>query len=75
MIQPGKCYLVAEMGINHNGELDIAEELIDGTVEAEPVYTVNGSIYVSTTRPCAPTARSTPPEPRPTSWGSFRPWT
>lgn len=28
MIQMGKCYIVAEVGINHNGQLDIARQLI-----------------------------------------------
>jgi N-acetylneuraminate synthase len=28
------CYVIAEIGINHNGSLDIAKKLIDGAVEA-----------------------------------------
>jgi N-acetylneuraminate synthase len=28
MIQPGECYIVAEVGINHNGQMDIAKQLI-----------------------------------------------
>lgn len=34
MIRQGRCYLVAEIGINHNGEVEIAEKLIEGAVEA-----------------------------------------
>ena len=29
-----KCYVIAEIGINHNGKLDIAKKLIDVAVEA-----------------------------------------
>jgi len=29
-----KCYVIAEIGINHNGQLDIAKKLIDVAVEA-----------------------------------------
>ena len=28
MIQPGRCYIVAEIGINHNGQLEITKQLI-----------------------------------------------
>jgi N-acetylneuraminate synthase len=28
------CYVIAEIGINHNGSIDIAKKLIDGAVEA-----------------------------------------
>ena len=29
-----KTFIIAEIGINHNGDLDIAKKLIDGAVEA-----------------------------------------
>ena len=35
-IGPGQpCYIIAEIGINHNGSLDIAKQLIDAAVTAE----------------------------------------
>lgn len=34
MIEPSKCYVVAEIGINHNGDLDIAKRLIKVAHEA-----------------------------------------
>ena len=34
-IGPGQpCYIIAEIGINHNGSLDIAKQLIDAAVTA-----------------------------------------
>ncbi len=30
-----KAIIIAEIGINHNGDLNIAEKLIDGAVKAE----------------------------------------
>ena len=29
-----KTFIIAEIGINHNGSLDIAKQLIDGAVDA-----------------------------------------
>ena len=29
------CYIIAEIGINHNGDLDTAEKLIDAAIDAE----------------------------------------
>ena len=30
---PG-CYLIAEIGVNHNGDMGLARRLIDGAIEA-----------------------------------------
>ena len=34
MIEDGRCYVVAEIGINHNGNLEIAKQLISKAKEA-----------------------------------------
>ena len=35
MIEKNRCYIIAEIGINHNGQLDTAKQLINMAKEAE----------------------------------------
>ena len=34
MIDEGRCYVIAEIGINHNGDIDIAKQLIAAAADA-----------------------------------------
>src|SRR3954467_7333938 len=33
---PGRCFVIAEAGVNHNGDLELAKRLVDAAAEAGP---------------------------------------
>ena len=67
LIGPGNpCWIVAELGINHNGSLDLAKELVDAAVEAKC-----DAVKLQKRTPELAVPQRIKPLPKETPWGAM----